>query len=698
MSLSASELEARLEQTLDAVLSSRRTASAPARELAVFDEPTQRFALRWMDVVAASNAELAYHFVSLAPKALCRMQPADVEAWVVRALDVYDRQGLFPATTALSDLDAFHAEQRERARAVSLDDERGFLERYLRGLSGRGLKVAVGDDAHTDTETLFLPKRLARFAERGENRLLYKAMATWLWAMNRFGTFRRPHRDAPDLGQRLAEMGDRQRVMPLFYALETHRLNACIGRELPGLRREVDRVFPLASPARWADAARDLSRAQASVEDTLRHLARFLDEDVSTDGIAPYQGYADFAAAAEHTDRRLDEDRAALQSLIQELIDRMNRDDIEDEGDPDADIELNIEGEGEATRMEMTVDGEPVPIPDALRDRVDAILQDLESVPEDWLGGEGDDGEIAPAEDELPEPPDNDDPVFHYDEWDYQRGHYRKNWCTLYERRVEPGEAGFFDKTLQRHHGLVLDLRRAFELLRDEQHTLRRQPEGEDIDLDAVVDAATDQRLGRELSNRLFLKTHRHERDIAVMFMVDLSGSTKGWIVDAEREALVLLCEALEVLGDRYGIYGFSGMTRKRCELFHIKRLDEPLNEAVKTRIAGIMPRDYTRMGVTIRHLTRLMDEIDARTRLLITLSDGKPDDYDGYRGDYGIEDTRQALVEARNRGIHPFCITIDRQAGQYLPHMYGEVNYTVVDDVRKLPAEVSRVYCRLTR
>ncbi|MCZ7598059.1 MAG: hypothetical protein M5U09_10540 [Gammaproteobacteria bacterium] len=177
-----------------------------------------------------------------------------------------------------------------------------------------------------------------------------------------------------------------------------------------------------------------------------------------------------------------------------------------------------------------------------------------------------------------------------------------------------------------------------------------------------------------------------------------MSGSTKGWIVDAEREALVLLCEALEILGDRYGIYGFSGMTRKRCELFRIKRLSEPLGDDVKARIAGIMPRDYTRMGVTIRHLTRLMDEVDARTRLLITLSDGKPDDYDGYRGDYGIEDTRKALIEARNRGIHPFCITIDRRAGEYLPHMYGAVNYTVVDDVRKLPAEVSKVYCRLTR
>ena len=101
-----------------------------------------------------------------------------------------------------------------------------------------------------------------------------------------------------------------------------------------------------------------------------------------------------------------------------------------------------------------------------------------------------------------------------------------------------------------------------------------------------------------------------------------------------------MLCEALEVLGDRYAIYGFSGITRKRCEIFRIKRFDEPYAEAVKSRVSGIQPQDYTRMGAAIRHLTTLLNQVEARTKLLITLSDGKPDDYsDNYRGEYGIED-----------------------------------------------------------
>jgi nitric oxide reductase NorD protein len=182
------------------------------------------------------------------------------------------------------------------------------------------------------------------------------------------------------------------------------------------------------------------------------------------------------------------------------------------------------------------------------------------------------------------------------------------------------------------------------------------------------------------------------------MFMVDMSGSTKGWINDAEREALIMLCEALEVLGDRYAIYGFSGITRKRCEAYRVKRFDEPYGIDVKSRIAGIQPQDYTRMGVAIRHLSMRLGEVDARTKLLIALSDGKPDDYsDNYRGDYGIEDTRHALMEAQRAGIRAFCITIDREARDYLPHMYGFANWALVADPARLPRKVADIYRRLT-
>ena len=200
------------------------------------------------------------------------------------------------------------------------------------------------------------------------------------------------------------------------------------------------------------------------------------------------------------------------------------------------------------------------------------------------------------------------------------------------------------------------------------------------------------------MSDRLFVRLHRAERNIAVAFLVDMSGSTKGWINEAEREALILLCEALELLGDRYAIYGFSGTTRKRCELFRIKTFDERYDGEVKARIAGIRPQEYTRMGFALRHMTKLLNQVEAKTRVLVTLSDGRPDDYfDVYRGQYGVEDTRMALLEAARTGIHPFCITLDREARDYLPHMYGAARYIILDDVRQLPVKATDIYRHIT-
>ena len=355
--------------------------------------------------------------------------------------------------------------------------------------------------------------------------------------------------------------------------------------------------------------------------------------------------------------------------------------------------------------FELTLDGAPIAPPDDVRQLLTSIQLDLGGIPPEYLVAAGD-GEYDPARYRQKEkdPDDVWQGTYHeegatfYPEWDHGRRHYRKNWCVMREKDVAPVHDDFVARTLQKHGGVVEQLRRTFEAMRDENRLLKRQPYGDDVDIDALVEAIADARDGREMTDRLFTRTHRAERNIAVAFMVDMSGSTKGWINDAERESLILLCEALEALGDRYAIYGFSGVTRKRCELYRIKRFDEPYSPEVRARIGGIRPQEYTRMGFAIRHLTSLLDGVEARTKLLVTLSDGKPDDYqDGYRGPYGIEDTRQALIEARRRGVHSFCITIDREARDYLPHMYGASHYVIIDDVGMLPRKVPDIYRRLT-
>jgi len=218
-----------------------------------------------------------------------------------------------------------------------------------------------------------------------------------------------------------------------------------------------------------------------------------------------------------------------------------------------------------------------------------------------------------------------------------------------------------------------------------------------DIDLDALTEAYADVRAGLVPSERLFVRLQRDERDIAALFLVDMSSSTEGWVGTALKESLVLLSEALHSLGDRYAIYGFSGMRRTRSEIFHVKDFTEPYSEEIKGRIAAISPMDYTRMGPPIRHFTKVLKDIDARVRLLIILTDGKPEDYDDYKGEYAIEDTRHALIEAKAAGIHPFCISIDKEAQDYLGHIFGEINYTFINDVKNLPLRVPEIYRTLT-
>jgi nitric oxide reductase NorD protein len=284
-----------------------------------------------------------------------------------------------------------------------------------------------------------------------------------------------------------------------------------------------------------------------------------------------------------------------------------------------------------------------------------------------------------------------------YDEWDHETGSYRAAWCALREKLVERKSDKFVEKTLEKYAGMVSLIRRQFEMLRPEHRKLKRQKEGEDIDLDAVIEARADIQAGLQPSEDLYIKTDKRERDIAVAFLVDMSGSTTGWVIETEKEALVLMCEALEELEDKYAIFGFSGKTRKQCDFYIIKRFDDSYDEDVRQRIAGMDAFDYTRMGAPIRHLTKIMEEIQARTKIMIILSDGKPEDFDEYKGKHGIEDTRKALIEAKQKHIKPFCITIDVEARDYIQHMYGEVSYIIVDNVEKLPRKLPEIYRKLT-
>ena len=290
-------------------------------------------------------------------------------------------------------------------------------------------------------------------------------------------------------------------------------------------------------------------------------------------------------------------------------------------------------------------------------------------------------------------------------EWDCNLQDYLHSHVRVLDKSITEKESDFYKLTLKHYRGLVKRIRYAFELLKPEGLIrLRQWTEGDEFDYRALLDFAIDKKAGKIPSDRLYIKHIKQTRDVAVLLLVDLSRSTanavlgsNATVLDVEKEAIVLFCEALEVVGDAFAIAGFSGTGRLGVDYFRIKNLDENMDDTVKRRINAMTPQRSTRMGAAIRHATRELKEISSKVRLLIILGDGFPNDVD-YKQNYAIEDTRKAIFEARSKNIYTHAITVNFAGDPKLDDLYGNVHHNVISDVRELPDKLLRIYGSLTR
>jgi nitric oxide reductase NorD protein len=340
--------------------------------------------------------------------------------------------------------------------------------------------------------------------------------------------------------------------------------------------------------------------------------------------------------------------------------------------------------------------------------------------------------------------------TFLYDEWDYIIGDYRRSWCRLIETPLEDEGVAFVEATRQRHAELFVQVARQFQLLKPDtfQH-VKRLVDGEDIDLDSAIEAFVDRRANHTMPEKVYRHRQRRERSVAAVFLLDMSASTddvvkepvststpppqpsppprlydfsgfvqddhsyllpprapvtappRRRIIDVEKEALVLMAEALEGLGDAYAVYGFSGYGRDQVDFFVVKEFRERYEARVQGRIAAIKPHRSTRMGPAIRHAIHKFASQEARVKLLLLLSDGYPQDFDYGKDrkskEYGIQDTAMALHETRRQGIQTFCLTVDPAGHEYLRAMCPDQHYLVLEDIGSLPKELPKVYRSLT-
>lgn len=302
-----------------------------------------------------------------------------------------------------------------------------------------------------------------------------------------------------------------------------------------------------------------------------------------------------------------------------------------------------------------------------------------------------------------------------YDEWDHRITDYRHRWCRVSEQEIDGDGGRYFNRMMAGSADLVARIKREFLLMRPEQfRKVRGMQDGEDFDINALVDAHADRRTRRTPSDRLYVARRREERDVATLFLIDMSASTDEplpgteddpearRVIDVAKDTLAVMANVLEEIGDAYAMYGFSGHGHDGVEYYHVKAFNERLGPTVRSRLGGVEPKRSTRMGAALRHSRAKLAGVTARARHLILLSDGFPQDHD-YGEDrrsnvYGIRDTMTALRELEAEGVSTFCITVDPAGHDYLGDMCPATRYAVIEDIEALPEEMPRIYRSVTR
>ncbi len=714
--------------------------------LSGLEDATQREILNQVSVIWPVSHALCYNFISRVTESLTCLHPSQLADWVKAVLDIYEEQGLKQANSFMVDVENNFLCKIRGETGLKFDEIVGRLLPYARGMSGRNLDLFASDDIYTDTTAIFIPKSISLFTEGEDNFLLYKLIITYhcgLLACNVFADRQLSNHTALlnlsaintsqkdgtiSLKEFIASFTDRVLIQDLYQLMASIVVIGWMNNRFPGLMRDCKAIRNrleihqantrhVSSKSKIVIALKQLITAGSSAISLKKNsydlmvaandLFQLLCGVGDSYNQIEFPLYWGIIKPAEIESERLMMRSKNKQKFIntfalflpaqanekkQQQLEEKNTNLVStDIQDATAIIPIKAAQNEERPKQKnnqpldfITIDGQQLEVPETIKQLMNDIVDDLGHIPATYISSAMEIAGRAASDFKSPETKGGEEltgPVV-YNEWDFRRGGFRKNWCKLLQKELHPIKSTFMDSTLTKYRGSLIQLKKQFEMLRMQDRFVKRQQEGDEIDLDALIDSLADHRAGLSPSENLYIRLSNDERDIAAVFLVDMSSSTEGWVSTALKESLVLMSEALEILGDRYAIYGFSGMRRTRSELYHIKQLDEDYNDEVKGRIAAIKPIDYTRMGPPIRHLTRMLEKVDSKVRLLITLSDGKPEDYDDYKGDYAIEDTRHALIEAKAAGIHPFCITIDKKAHDYIAHMYGEVNYIFITTV----------------
>lgn len=574
---------------------------------------------------------------------------------------------------------------------TTLDEVQKALTGWLRMITGLDFSVSYSDPASTDGTNLFLPRAVPAPAQPAEDRLLYRVMGLIQLGFVRYGL----------LSNRrlLAELHTDWVLRSTYHLLAARHIIRQWSREWPGIKADFE-------------AARFLGKAG---------LMRVNVTHVPRKGMPPaflplYEGLSDFMDAPEGSALS----RPAAEAI--RAVDAIT--------DPRA-APLIISGQAQRLRQvfkEQRLGPPPLPYFVGII-RPEWLLHDLVAeakAANEWRQGNKPlrlllkamkrgpsrrlPGAIRRAMRAEPrveeivttqiEARPEEDGSREYDEWDVERGAYKMAATRVVEVEGNVGPIESYERIVQANQPLIKEIRRRFEALRVEERWLHAQPDGSEIDINRALAAMADIRAGYTPRTDFYKRFQRQRQSVAILTMVDLSGSTQGNIIHREQEAIVLFAEGLRTLRFPHAFYGFSNRGPRDCRFHRIKDWEERYEDRVKKRLSNLRPGGATRLGAFVRHATWMMASMPQARRIVILISDGKPEDRGEYRGKYGIHDTALAVGEARRQGLHLFCVSLDESeaAQDYLPTIFGPGNFIQLENVDLLPSRLPEIFRNLIK
>jgi hypothetical protein len=742
----------------------RLSKGTASRRQSKSDEAIEKI-LSLISDVAARDAESALAAFRSSPTALEKVSLEQFEEWIARGIDdagtssAKSRRSYFALETRGSN------EHLHSSRVgLPLESVQTILRIYIEGLTGREVEVAPQSTMQSrigDGKTIFLPAAIAEFDHPEMDFRLYKVLAAHGAGQIEFGTFDRDTRelkaayaslvelyeataeqlDAFSLSGYIEDVQKGELALPdekpspkklpkgsdykpvlnifpeprlarkIFSTMENARIDNRLRSVYRGLRKDLDlmkqflrehRPYIFDVPAHQVpfELLFQITLCGGATDDARQFYGQIVSEIESVIESSLVLNEASVADSLMATSR--------VYNLFQNITPEQSIEAESDEQQEKGDFAYEDKDSGEAVTEDQIKRERPKNSQD-----ISDLFNAWNSMEED---GEPDDitGSEVWSNVELPEQSlEAGDEAFAYDEWDRELSDYRVGWSRVIEKKVKQGDRNFVELTRSRYRGTISSIRHQFQLMKPENLTrVNRELDGEDYDLNAVVDFVIDRKADGRQAENIYTKRLRKQRDVAVSILLDQSSSTARTItrnplqpythpgrriIEIEKEGLVLMSEALEAVGDAYSISGFTSEGRRNVKFYVVKDFGEKYSDEIERRIGGITFQNNTRLGAAIRHASAKLLRQDARTKLLIILTDGRPYDHDYGDARYAREDVREALIEAKSTGVTPFCITVDRESESELRDLYGDVGYTIIDDVLSLPERMPNIYRRLT-